>query len=294
MVGNEIGCDGDPQPIDHVRRNRISPGEGNEGWGKFIVDFFKMGDVLWPAMPKKPFCKTHFVLAFKDEAGSRANAQLFRSAAAIFRSIQLRALPLRTLTLGVLIVSGGTLAALPFRRYQAIPDASSAPLQVTGPSHSALDSPQLESVEANSPPDAASGQSGVNSRLAAAASRPWPQPVAPPAPRTIDIPLTYEDLAQPIDQPAPIQRRYSATAMARQKQIERQRATELVMPAMESLALSQQQELEQAMAAADRPAATSRATGTLASSTSPPERNIQPLPEAASDPRQRHWIRQPD
>jgi hypothetical protein len=235
-----------------------------------------------------------FVIAFKDEAGSRANAQLFRSVAAIFRSIQLRALPLRTLTLGVLIVSGGTLAALPFRRYQAIDDASSAPIQVTGPSHSALDSPQLESVEAGSPVDATSDQGLTDSGLLVAASHPWAEPVIPREPRRIDIPLTYEDLAQPIDQPAAIQRRFSATARAREKQLERKRVTELVMPAMESLAVSEQQQLERAMAASDVPSTTSRATGTLASSKSSSDPTLAPLPEVTPAERQRHWIRQPD
>lgn len=245
-------------------------------------------------MPIPILCKTHFVLAFKDEAGSRANAQLFRSAAANFRSIQLRALPLRTLTLGVLIVSGGTLAALPFRRYQAIPDASSAPLQVTGPSQSALDSPQLDSVESDAPPDGAGGQKVDNSGLLVATSRPWTQEVSARAPRRIEMPLTYEDLAQPIDQPTAIQHRFNATTRAREEQLERNRAAELVMPAMESLAVEQQQQLEQAVAALEAQSATSRATGTLASSTSSSDRGLDQLPKAAPSERQRHWIRQPD
>jgi hypothetical protein len=242
----------------------------------------------------EPLCKKHFVLAFKDEAGSRATAQLFRSAAAIFRSIQLRAIPLRTLTLGVLIVSGGTLAALPFRRYQAIPDASSAPLQVTGPSQSALDSPQLDSVEAGSPPGGAAGEKVVDSGLLVATSRQWTEPVVPRAPRQIDIPLTYEDLALPIDQPSAIQQRFNATARAREKQLERKRIAELVMPAMESLAVSQQQQLERAAAASNTQSETTRATGTLASSTSSPDRRLEQLPEVAPAERERHWIRQPD
>ena len=71
----------------------------------------------------------------------------FRSAAANLSIHPAPSLPLRTLTLGVLIVSGGTLASLPFRRYQAIPDASSGPVQATGPTQSELGDSNVEKLE---------------------------------------------------------------------------------------------------------------------------------------------------
>ena len=204
-----------------------------------------------------------------------------------------RALPLRILTIGVLIVSGGVLAALPFRRYQAIPYASSAPLQVTGPAQSALDSPQLDGVESGS---LAGGELDPTKAcaefMAVAARQPWDKAAISPERRSVDIPLTYEDLATPIDLPAAIRRRFNATAPVREKELERQRVAELVMPAMESLAVSQRQELERAKIAATSESGSRKATGTLASA--PSERNTQRLPEASTDQRTRHWIRQPD
>ena len=232
---------------------------------------------------------------------------------------------MRTLTLGVLIVSGGTLAALPFRRYQAIPDASNAPVQVTGPSHSALDPPRRDDSSdaiVRERPDATK----LRGSVLAGHLPVWQPPSAlPPRPRQLDIPLTYDDLAVPIDQPKPIQDRFNATAAVRQKQVERERVASLEMPPMETLVASQQEELKRVMKSVAeselRQDVRRRSVGgSLASVSSqslhdpssnaglsnPPASmragpngyalnpETESLPAANSQSAERHWIRQPD
>jgi hypothetical protein len=144
-------------------------------------------------------------------------------------------------------------------------------------------------------------------------TRGW-QPPAPVAePRPIDVPLTFEDLMTPIDQPSPIQERYSATTPIRALQAEQERVAGLVMPAMESLAANQLEELQRSIAelkpqptaqpqpttGAPQGSAEPRAAGSLASSREAmPEQLPKAAPNAganAADPaeRERHWILQP-
>jgi len=171
------------------------------------------------------------------------------------------------------------LAALPFRRYQSTPDASAAPAALSGPAQSALD--KMPKAEADHSTIAVSSLDALPT---------WNPEPAPQPPRQIDIPLTYEDLAMPIDQPAAIQQRFNATAAVRQQQIERQRESGLVMPSMEAMTLDQREQIETLPA----PTATDegRAGGQLASST-PSEPQFQPLPQPLPETRQHHWIRQP-
>lgn len=218
---------------------------------------------------------------------------------------------MRTLTLGVLIVSGGTLAALPFRRYQENPDASNEPVQVTGPSESILDVPAL--VIGNGPPTPSGFAASDLSLDALASEAPTWQGNRFPAGRDkviradrrqIDIPLTYEDLAAPLDEPFAMQQRFSATVSSREKQLQRERAAEMVMPSMESLAIDQQRELDriaQSFDAKTRFDADTRigtesqgkASASLASTTSR-EAGEDRLPVADTAARSRHWIRQPE
>lgn len=126
------------------------------------------------------------------------------------------------------------------------------------------------------------------------ASQQVARPPINPEPRRIDIPLTYQDLEQPIDQPVAIQRRFSATAMVREKQLEQERVAGLVMPAMEALATSQQEELKRvAESVSSADIETGQAAGRLASALSS-EKQVERLPEAQSAERPRHWIRQPN
>jgi hypothetical protein len=235
---------------------------------------------------------------------------------------------LRTLTLGVLIVSTGTLAALPFRRYQAIPDASAAPAQVTGPAQSALDRPvspsTTETGDLDPSPAGSLSVAAVDASLASIGlplsqfpvpnsgvqDAPDPTSADPPPgssqahvrPRhNGDVPLTYEDLAMPICDPQVIQRRFNATRRSRESKLQRERVAGLLMPAMESLAVSQQEEIRRvAEAASPDPITTpeevdSKASASLASAASTTrEENLERLPASQPQQRQRHWIRQPN
>ncbi len=114
---------------------------------------------------------------------------------------------MRTLPLGVLIVCGGTFAALPFRRYQPAFPPVSEPFQATGPLESTLfpsdfetsnlraDVLQLERSVVDSRP-----VSEVDSTPTSEISelRSMPRQISRRAP---DIPLTFEDLAAPIEHP---------------------------------------------------------------------------------------------
>ena len=202
---------------------------------------------------------------------------------------------MRTLTLGVLIVSGGTFAALPFRRYHGIPDASATPVQVTGPTHSALDAAEPGSGVFNalatgeSPGDAVAELEGLAAKLPS-----WSEAVAPQPPRRVDIPLSYEDLAQPIDPPVAIEERFNATSTVREKQLQRERVAGLVMPAMESLAVAQQQQLQQAADSLSAVGAQTPPASASLASTSSRDQHLERLPRAEPVERDRHWIRQPD
>jgi hypothetical protein len=153
-------------------------------------------------------------------------------------SFQLRALStLRNLTLGVLIVTGGTLAALPFRRSPAIPDASThfteSPTQATGTLDSALDSTAKLAAEFASPhttPVHVAGSRG--SQLSRSSAKHLSGQEIPgfnefireqsPAEASDYVmtdrrasaikPLTYEDLMAPIARPESIKDRYQAIA----------------------------------------------------------------------------------
>ncbi len=202
---------------------------------------------------------------------------------------------MRTLTIGVLVVAGGTLAALPFRRYQAIPDASSAPAQVTGPMQSVLESTSPATIAAELESKPPSTQAPVGDYLPtdfAARRANQRRDLAQFATRRADIPLTYEDLEVPIDQPDPIKQRFNATAPIRAEQLERERVTALVMPKMETLAITEVQQIQQAASRfAEGSKATGNVTGSLASSRA---EQIDDLPASPDSHRQRHWIRQPD
>gem|GEM_PF-2696372 len=114
---------------------------------------------------------------------------------------------MRTLPLGVLIVCGGTFAALPFRRYHPIHPPILDPFQVTGPLQSALVPMDFES--SNLRADVLRLDSAAVLSPARQTNRPgdlvsveeiksFPRQLVR---RGIDIPLTFEDLAQPIEHP---------------------------------------------------------------------------------------------
>ena len=99
---------------------------------------------------------------------------------------------MRNLTIGVLLIAGGTAAALPFRRYQSIQDASLEPTQATGPTQSALGNIDLEMLvrQAQTPIDVQS--------LALQPTQPrWPLPGE--VSRTLKTPQQYDAVVVPVD-----------------------------------------------------------------------------------------------
>lgn len=123
---------------------------------------------------------------------------------------------MRTLQLGVLIVCGGTLAALPFRRYQVLKQASTDPFEVTGPEQSDLlafgfETSNLRADVVRADPAATDADRGFVHSV----EKPWVSSGGDysTVPRTgirksLDIPLTFEDLAAPIERPGAIQDRF--------------------------------------------------------------------------------------
>ncbi len=110
--------------------------------------------------------------------------------------------------------------------------------------------------------------------------------------RPRNAPLTYEDLAVPINDPPQIRERFSASVQARESRLDREKQAGLVMPRLESLALDQQNELKSMIVSTEAETPTPSSQATLASASSR-EASVQPLPKP--DPRrQRHWIHQPD
>ena len=265
-------------------------------------------------MPIASDCTKHFVTGFTDEAGGHANTQLFCSVKAIFSLLPAPDPPLRILTLGVLIVSGGALAALPFRRYQALPDASSAPAQVTGPmqgilEHSVLDSNASATVASHGSVNQEYVDSSANDLQSFAPTYPAPHHPrrlqVEQNPRRANIPLTFEDLQVPIDLPDPVKHRFSATTPIRAEQLELERVAGMIMPELETLAESQIQEIQsvatrfaesakleaQEQQRADNVNVSARVTGSLTSSR---PTALDKLPKETHTDRDRHWIRQPD
>ena len=143
---------------------------------------------------------------------------------------------MRTLTLGVLIVSGGTLAALPFRRYQAIPDSSTSPVHVTGPTSSALqmDAANAISSGAFGPPQMAEAilpgsiLATHSKNIGVSGTQQGDQKSSDRIPSLANTkpahggPLTYEDLVLPIEMPDIVQQRFNATAAVKSIQMEKE------------------------------------------------------------------------
>lgn len=157
--------------------------------------------------------------------------------AAIFAHSSSGPVPLRTLTFGVLIVSGGTLAALPFRHYHTIPDSSTTPVPATGPTNSALQMGATSPVSRAdfAPPQMTeailpgsiltthsenTGVSGSQDRPPFSSERITPLANTKPS---HSGPLTYEDLVLPIEMPDIIQQRFNATAAVKSIQMEKER-----------------------------------------------------------------------
>tara|TARA_R110002049_G_scaffold72490_2_gene187032 strand:+ start:2035 stop:2619 length:585 start_codon:yes stop_codon:yes gene_type:complete len=194
-----------------------------------------------------------------------------------------------------MIVAGGTLAALPFRR--TTPGESPTPVDVPADVRSVNDAttptslgmlvdqgePQTEWLDRLAPPQAT-------------ATPPWP------ARRELSAPLTYEDLAVPITRPDQIERRFTALDK-----------TEFADPNV-SIAPNQDHAFaaadvvtDQASAAIDPQASaantdrkqkqsvlvTESSERTTLASAPLNESGIERLPKKNTSTRKRFWIRQP-
>ncbi len=196
--------------------------------------------------------------------------------------------PLRNITLGVLIVTGGALAALPFRRLQIDSDASMGPREATGPTQSALDLPSLGSL-------AASDIERTPDEVPLPDTLPvWRSDArARTTNRRMDAPLSFDDLMVPITDPEPIRRRFSATTS------ETDRRVVLEMPPLDALPPTMQVELNRKIAASpmlpERPGSDSHTPTVSGSLASTPWQapSGDRLPTPTDPPNDRHWIRQP-
>lgn len=196
--------------------------------------------------------------------------------------------PLRTLTLGLLVTSGGILAALPFRRYPDV--GNNAASHATGPAHTPLDAnyvPAAWKMEAVDPA-ALAIETVPTSDAQLVSERPWPTQIAPPPRRRPDVPLTLADLAHPIEQPGVMAERFNATVEVHEQKLEQERQ-ELVMPKIDLLDEDQRDELQRASSRFTR----ATATASLASA-GRSNSLIEPLPPSAPVERSRNWIRQPE
>lgn len=229
---------------------------------------------------------------------------------------------MRNLTLGVLIVTGGTLAALPFRRSPAIPDASlhASPgsVQATGPFQSSLENAPVQVADMQS--NRAVVHSFSHQEIPGLSEFMGEQDpsldLVAAAPQRNDNavrPLTYEDLMAPIVRPQRVQDRFEAIASMRDAAVAPRGpdppkvvrsetgmtsdVTQSQQPA-QSLDLQFEERFTSVdVATENRLAASTSALGTLASSVRADAPEIPQLPEPSTQNtlpvRHRHWIVQP-
>lgn len=235
---------------------------------------------------------------------------------------------MRNLTLGVLIVTGGTLAALPFRRSPAIPDASlhanPDAVQATGPLQSALEiAPvQVADLQSDRPVVHSFSHQEIPGLSEFMGEQDPSQDLVAAAPRRSEYaakPLTYEDLMAPIVRPQSVQDRFQAIASVRDAAVDPRQPDPPTVVRSETdmtndVAHSRQQahslqrdqslgfEFEERFTSVDvatenRSATSTRAAGTLASSLRTDAPEIPRLPDASAQNtlpvRHRHWIVQP-
>ncbi len=194
---------------------------------------------------------------------------------------------MRILTLGALIVATGTLAALPFRRYQAIPQ-SSPPTDATGPTQSTLFGLDFETVVKDPAAEAELPS------LALPQVEDWER-----TQRQIRMPLTYDDLAIPLTLPPSFHDKFSATARSQATgTTETTPGLRTPEPRMEpAVVATESSSARQGRAGSllvTEPASTTSGEtkpAELISATEVVRRVPEPLPQAP--PRPRHWIHQP-
>jgi len=180
---------------------------------------------------------------------------------------------LRNLTLGTLIVVGGTLAALPFRRSQPI-------------------EPQIPAVPTIAPAFPTLQGMLVDDREPKPEwiDRIIPEVRTPPAawhqPRELSAPLTYEDLAVPISKPLLIEQRFNATAPVPRPH---QGRLEVNLASSEMGPRTSEDEAPTSHSILDG----NEVSKTILDSANLAEMRLEQLPKRKEAQREHFWIRQP-
>ena len=187
--------------------------------------------------------------------------------------------------------TAGTVAALPFRRYRAIQNEL-PPTAATGPTVSSLGGLQVDPIGV---------RPASNADFPALAMPSTGQLAdAPAANRQIQMPLTYDDLAVPLELPPRFGESFSATAMAQQQRDSpalRDRSAQRMRPLslVDSDTVGQADAQGQSLLPNSGQVGNenSQASNAISKLISSPI--VEPLPEPlpASTPKRRHWIRQP-
>jgi hypothetical protein len=199
---------------------------------------------------------------------------------------------LRTSTLAALVIAGGTIAALPFRRFSSDMDE---PAPATGPTSSVLgeaEFPILKSVAHDRHQSQISAAPSPGQRIELP---PWDASTPDIEPeRRVDLPLTFDDLMLPIDRPRPIAEQFEAVvdrsvAPEPPPSDRRQQVSDRF-----SGVVSEPENEPRIQSAPSLPPAVS---GSLATSKIPaePDKPVSTDPPLAPKPavRDRAWIRQP-
>ena len=194
---------------------------------------------------------------------------------------------MRNLTLGLMIVAGGTIAALPFRRTQTGDNplreetaADSYPVEVPAfpvPVGMSVDprEPQAEWIEKLALPDR-------------------DQTARFPVQRELSSALSYDDLAVPITRPQTIEKRFSATVKSSAPKVDRENKLVDALAGNEPPAGNWE-----APTSKDTPPTEEHTPMTVPSKTtslaSTPigEPEFRQLPKQNASSRERFWIRQP-
>ena len=191
-----------------------------------------------------------------------------------------------------MIVAGGILAALPFRRTEPINESSfdSAPKSPTTVTNPSYPSPVGMLVDQAEPADE------WLARLA-----PTPATTTPPFPvhRELSAPLTYEQLAVPISRPEIIEQRFTAAEEVGPVESKHRRPNAAQVP---STSVHQPTQGNHSLVVAGPPKAIKQIESVLIgeitetvslASTPLGEKSIEQLPKKSESTRERFWIRQP-
>ena len=188
---------------------------------------------------------------------------------------------MRTLTILGMVIAFGMVAALPFKRYQTIQDASTMDTNATGPIGPAQGNSDIL-IE-----DVPLGDINIPS-LAVSPGKQWP----PPLPnRRIQMPLTYEELSVPVQASMHDPERFDATVKA-QEAIRAKRKPDLPPKVQPMQTTAEEASKLRVDSSAPKSILVSLAPS---NSLAPPTgtSNVQRLPADSNVDRQRHWIRQP-